>query len=178
MVSLQEQLLKAGLTNQKKVKRLNQEKTQQKKQERRAGVESVSETRLAALEIQQKQREQAREMNARRDAEAQQKAIQAQIVQMVQQHRQARGKGDVVYNFTHGNKIERIYVSPAVQSQLAAGQLVIIRLPESVELVPRIVADKIEERDASMVVRVKKIVIQPDEDDPYADYKIPDDFTW
>lgn len=178
MVSLQDQLLKAGLIDQKKAKRVHQEKSQQKKQARREGTDSINESRQAALELQQKQREQARELNAKRDAEARQKALQAQIRQLVQQHRQSRGGGDIVYNFTHGSKIERIYVSAAVQSQLAAGQLVIVRLPDGVELVPSVVADKIEERDPSVVVRVKKLVSQPDEDDPYADYKIPDDFTW
>ena len=44
---------------------------------------------------------------------------------------------------------------------------------------PRLVApDKIAERDAALVVRVNKTSTEVDEDDPYADYKIPDDFTW
>lgn len=47
---------------------------------------------------------------------------------MVQQSRQGTGGGDIAYNFTFGTKIERIYVSATVRSQLAAGQLVIIRL--------------------------------------------------
>ncbi|MCK9510153.1 MAG: DUF2058 domain-containing protein [Pigmentiphaga sp.] len=178
MVSLQEQLLKAGLTDQKKVKRVNQAKSQQKKIERRTGTQSVDEARLAALEVQQQKREAVRELNAKRDAEARKKAIQAQIVQMVQQSRQGRGGGDIAYNFVFGNKIQRIHVSAAVQSQLAAGQLVIVRLGEATELVPRVVADKIAERDPSIVIRVKKSEVQPAEDDPYADYKIPDDFTW
>ncbi|MGE4338172.1 MAG: DUF2058 domain-containing protein [Pigmentiphaga sp.] len=178
MVSLQEQLLKAGLVDQKKVKRVNQDKSQQKKIERRTGTQSVDEARLAALDIQQQKREAVRELNAKRDAEAQKKAIQAQIVQMVQQSRQSRGGGDITYNFTFGNKIERIRVSAAVQSQLAAGQLVIVRLGEATELVPRVVADKIAERDPAIVVRLKKSEVQPSENDPYADYKIPDDFTW
>lgn len=178
MVSLQEQLLSAGLVDKKKVRRVNQDKSQQKKQERRTGTPSVDEARQAALAIQQQQREAVRELNAKRDAEAQKKAIRAQIVQMVQQSRQSRGGGDIIYNFTYGSTIERIRVSAAVQTQLAAGQLVIIRLGDATELVPRVVADKIAERDPSIVVRVKKADVQPSADDPYADYKIPDDFTW
>ena len=46
------------------------------------------------------------------------------------------------------------------------------------ELLPRVIAEKIEERDASLVVRVKKTSNEIDEDDPYAAYQIPDDFTW
>lgn len=178
MVSLREQLLKAGLVDQKKVKRVHQDKAQQKKVERRTGTQSVDESRLAALEAQQRNREVARELNAKRDEEARKKAIIAQIRQMVQQSRQSKGAGDIAYNFTFGTKIERIHVSAAVRSQLAAGQLVIVRLGEATELVPKVIADKIAERDPSIVVRVNKPQARPDEDDPYADYKIPDDLMW
>lgn len=178
MVSLKEQLLKAGLVDQKKVKRVHQDKSQQIKVARRTGTQVVDEARQAALEAQQKQRDAVRELNAKRDAEARQKAIQAQIVQMVQQSRQSKGGGDIAYNFVFGTKIERIFVSAAVQSQLAAGQLVIVRLDDRTELVPKVVADKIAERDPSIVVRIKKADIKPAEDDPYADYKVPDDLMW
>jgi len=170
--------MKAGLADQKKARRVDQDKSKQKKLERRTGVQSVDETRLAALEAQQKNREQARELNAKRDAEARKKAIVAQILQMVQQSRQSKGKGDIAYNFTFGKKIERIYVSAAVRDQLAAGQLAIVRLDDTTELVPRVVADKIAERDPSLVVRVKQTEAQAAEDDPYADYKVPDDLMW
>ncbi|WP_377703145.1 DUF2058 domain-containing protein [Pseudoduganella sp. UC29_71] len=178
MVSLADQLLKAGLVDKKKVKVVQQDKSKQKKDERRSGTESVDEARLAALEIQRKQAERARELNAQRDAAAAQKAIQAQIAQMVQQNRQNKGKGDVAYNFTHGTKIERIYVSPEVQAHLIAGRLVIVCLNGTVELVPRVIADKIAERDESIVVRVKQSSTEVDEDDPYAAFKIPDDLMW
>jgi hypothetical protein len=178
MVSLQEQLLKAGLVDKNKVKVANQDKSRQKKIERRSGTESVDETRLAAQEMQRQQAERARELNAQRDAAARQKAIQAQIVQMVQQNRQAKGNGDIAYNYTHNNKIERFFVSAAVQAHLVAGRLVIVCLGSTVELVPRVIADKIAERDASMVVRVNKSSNEVDADDPYAAFKIPDDLMW
>lgn len=178
MASLQDQLLKAGLTNQKKVKQVNQEKTRQKKQERKTGVETVDEVRLAVLENQRKSAERARELNAQRDALARQKAIQAQIVQMIQQSRQDKGKGDIAYNFTYDSKVKRLFVSPAVQAHLVAGRLVIVAQGESFELVPKVVAEKIAERDPAIIVWVSKTSSEPDADDPYADYKIPDDFTW
>lgn len=178
MVSLQEQLLKAGLANQKKAKRINQDKSKQKKLDRRTGIQTVDASRVAALEAQQKQAERNRELNAQRDAAANQKAIMAQIVQMVQQSRQNKGAGDIAYNFTYGTKIERIFVSAVVRDQLAAGHLVIVRLGETTELVPRVVADKIAERDETMLVRVNKTSTTIDEDDPYAAYQVPDDLMW
>ncbi|MCE3261194.1 MAG: hypothetical protein K0R43_273 [Pseudoduganella sp.] len=178
MVSLQEQLMKAGLVDKKKVNKVQQDKSKQWKEERRTGVQSVDETREAALELQRKNAERARELNAQRDAAAAQKAILAQVVQMVQQHRQSKGHGEVAYNFTLGSKIDRIYVSNAVQQHLVNGRLVIVVLDDVAELVPKVVADKIAERMPELVVTVKKPVTEPAEDDPYADYKIPDDFTW
>ena len=178
MASLQEQFLKSGLVDKNKAKQANHEKTKQKKDERRTGTQTVDEVRLAALETQRKKAEQAREANAQRDAAATQKAILAQIAQMVQKNRQNKGNGDIAYNFTHNNKIDRIYVSAAVQAHLMAGRLVIVRQGTATELVPRVIADKIAERDASMVVRVNKASTEVDADDPYAAFQIPDDLMW
>lgn len=178
MASLQEQFLKAGLVDKNKVKLVNQDKTKQKKVERRTGTVTVDEARVAAQELQRKNAERARELNAQRDAAASQKAIAAQIAQMVKLNRQSKGNGDVAYNFTHGTKIDRIHVSPAVQAHLMAGRLVIVCLGGATELVPRVIADKIAERDPSLVVRVKKVSNEVDEDDPYAAFQIPDDLMW
>ena len=178
MASLQEQFLKAGLVDQKKVKLANQEKTKQKKIERRTGTQSVDEVRLAALETQRQNAERARQLNAQRDAAATQKAIAAQIAQMVQQNRQSKGGGDIAYNFSHDKKIKRIHVSAAVQAHLIAGRLIIVCQGETTELVPRIIADKIAERDPALVVSINKTRPEVDADDPYAAFQIPDDLMW
>jgi uncharacterized protein len=178
MASLQEQFLKAGLVDKNKAKQAHHDKTKQKKEERKTGTQTVDEARLAALETQRKNAERARELNAQRDAAATQKAIMAQIAQMVQKNRQSKGNGDIAYNFTHGSKIERMFVSAAVQAHLIAGRLVIVCQGDAVDLVPRVIADKIAERDASLVVRVKKTSNDIDEDDPYAAFQIPDDLMW
>ena len=178
MASLQDQFLKAGLVDKNKVKLANQDKSKQKKAERRTGTQSVDEARLAALDMQRKNAERARECNAQRDAAATQKAILAQIAQMVQKNRQSKGAGEIAYNFTYDKKIERMYVSAAVQAHLMAGRLVIVCQGGTTELVPRIIADKIAERDASLVVRVNKASTEIDADDPYAAFQIPDDLIW
>jgi uncharacterized protein YaiL (DUF2058 family) len=55
---------------------------------------------------------------------------------------------------------------------------VIVCLGGATELVPRIIADKIAERDASLVVRVNKSSDENDADDAYAAFQIPDDLMW
>lgn len=178
-MGLADQLLKAGLVDKKKVKVAHQTKGKQEKDNRRAGIETVDEVKLAAQEQQRQAAEKARQANAERDAIAQQKAIAAQITQMVQQNRQDKGRnGDIAYNFTFGTRIERIYVSAAVREHLVAGRLVIVGEGGGYELVPRVIADKIAERNPDIVVRVKQASTEVDEDDPYADFKIPDDLMW
>ena len=54
----------------------------------------------------------------------------------------------------------------------------IVRQGGSTELVPRVIADKIAERDASLVVRVARTSTEVDADDPYAAFQIPDDLMW
>ena len=180
MASLQDQFLKAGLVDKGKAKKVQQDKSKQQKIERRTGTQSVDEAKLAAAELQRKNAERARELNAQRDAAARQKAIMAQIVQLVQKNRQSKGNGDVAYNFTHGTKIERIHVSDKVRGHLVAGRLAIVAHGGGFELVPRVIADKIAERAPERVVRVNKAAeaVAEGEDDPYKDFKIPDDFDW
>jgi len=69
-------------------------------------------------------------------------------------------------------------VSAAVQAHLMAGRLVIVCQGGTTELLPKIIADKIAERDSSLVVRVNKTTPEIDADDPYAAFQIPDDLMW
>lgn len=52
-------------------------------------------------------------------------------------------------------------------------------LDQKYELVPLKVAEKIRELDASVVIALHVPEKKPvAEDDPYADYQIPDDLMW
>ena len=66
-----------------------------------------------------------------------------------------------------------------LQHQLSRGMLAIAKLDQSYFIIPAVVADKIRERNATFVVYQaepsKQAVV---EDDPYADYQIPDDLMW
>jgi uncharacterized protein len=59
-----------------------------------------------------------------------------------------------------------------------AGHLVIVCQGGTTELVPKVIADKIAERDPSLVVRVNKTSTEVDADDPYAAFQVPDDLMW
>ncbi len=181
MASLQDQLLKAGLIDAKKAKQANKEKRKETNVARRSSEEVVDEVRQSAEQARLEKIERDRELNRQRDLELQQKAIAAQIKQLIENHRQAKGagNGDVEYNFTDGKLIKKMRVSPLVLEQIARGLLAVVKLGEGYELVPRIVADKIAQRDDKFVVVANtKQDNKVDEDDPYKDYVIPDDLMW
>ena len=178
MTSLQDQLLKAGLVDGKKAKQIGKEKRKQNKVAKKSSQPVLDETKVAAEQARADKIAKDRELNAQRDAIAKQKAIAAQIKQMVNANKQSKGGGDIAYNFTYEKKIKKVHVSAEVQAHLVAGRLVIACVEDKFELVPRVIGDKIMERNAAMIVQ-PPVQIQADtEDDPYADYKIPDDLMW
>ena len=70
-------------------------------------------------------------------------------------------------------------MTQALQKELIKGQIAIAKLGESYELVPAPVAQKIQQRDESLIVLLNtKSTDAIEEDDPYADYQIPDDLMW
>lgn len=177
MPSLQEQLLQAGMVDQKKAKQLNKEKRKAAKQPK--GQVKVDETKEAAARALQQKAERDRELNRQRQAEADKKAIRAQIVQLITLNRIDRKRGEVSYQFTDGKKIKKLYVTDELQAQLSRGQIAIAKQGEGYELVPAAIAEKIAQRDASFVVlHHQKSADVVDDDDPYADYQIPDDLMW
>jgi hypothetical protein len=182
MPSLQDQLLQAGLINDKQAKQVKKDKRKQDKQSRRSSQPVVDELKQSAQAARAEKAERDRALNLQREQELQQKAIAAQIRQLIENHRQAKGAGnnDIEYNFTDHKLIKKMRVSPAVQQQIIRGQLAIVRLGEGYELVPRIVADKIALRDqkAVVVANTQTAEQQADDEDPYKDYVIPDDLMW
>lgn len=172
-MSLKDQLMKAGLADAKKARRAEHEKRVQAKQPDADTAQALAQKAL------NEKAERDRELNRARDAELAQKALAAQVRQLIEAHRIDRKGGEVSYQFTDQRKIKKLYVTPAQQDQLARGQIAIVRLGDSHELVPTIVAEKIRSRDeAAVVVLNQRNSSGVDEDDPYAAYQIPDDLMW
>lgn len=181
MASLQDQLLKAGLIDTKKAKQANKEKRKETNVARRAPEPVIDEVKQSAEQARLEKAERDRELNRQRNAELEQRALAAQVKQLIENHRQPKGagNGDVEYNFTDGKLIKKMRVSPLVLEQIARGLLGVVKLGDGYEVVPRIVADKIAQRDAKFVVVANtKTDNKVDEDDPYKDYVIPDDLMW
>lgn len=179
MASLQDQLLKAGLIDKKQAKQVNKEKRKQDNVARRSADGAVDEVKVQAELTRQQKVERDRELNRKRDEELQQKAVAAQIRQLIENHRQPKGDGEQEFHFTDSKFIKKIRVSGLVLQQINRGQLVVARLGDNYELVPKVVADKIAQRDEKAIIPLAKPVeTSVDEDDPYKDYVIPDDLMW
>ena len=181
MPSLQDQLLKQGLADEQQAKAVKTEKKQQKKQRKQQpkGTQSVNETRERARQAREEQAARDRELNRQREEEAQRRAVQAQIRELVESNRLSREGGETPYQFVHNSKIKRVYVHEQTVDALARGQLAVVCLEGTYDVVPEGIARKIQERDASVVVVLhERTKEDDDEDDPYAGFEIPDDLMW
>lgn len=178
MPSLKDQLLKAGLVDEKKAKQIEKQKRKQAKQTPKGQVQT-NEAREQAQQTRAERAAKDKEINRQRQQAAEQKAIAAQIKQLIDNNKIDRKAGDIAYQFTHGKKIKKLYVSQLLQTQLINGVIAIVRNNDKYELVPAQVADKIKQRDESVVL-VQNVAGNSDidDDDPYADYQIPDDLMW
>jgi uncharacterized protein YaiL (DUF2058 family) len=174
--SLHDQLLKAGLVDKKKVQASKKQKHKQRTQSK--GITEAEQAKLDAQKAREEKAAKDRELNRQRQQEAERKAIIAQIRQLIEINRVTERDGETAYNFTDEKKIKRIYITDALVDQLSRGNLAIVTLDEQYELVPRQVAEKISQRDESVIIQLVENTSQEDEDDPYADYKIPDDLMW
>lgn len=174
--SLKDQLLKAGLVKKKDVKKQPKKKAPQiAKKNRKKPSENTLRTQRAMLDKAKKDKK----LNEQRRLEAERKALMAQIKQLVNGSKVDRKDGETAYNFTFNKKVKTVYVTEEQHKLLSKDQLVIIALGDEVfDVVPKVVASKIAERDASMVVKNEQADSTPAEDDPYADYQIPDDLMW
>ncbi len=179
----QDQLLKAGLVTKKQVKKANQDKSRKKKQQPK-NAKVVDE---AKLKIQQAAQQAAtdkatrdRELNKQKELQARQKAISIEINQLIENNCLARDKNcEITYNFEHNKKIKRIYINTEIQQQITKGKLAVARIEGGYEVIPLAIAEKIQQRNPKRVVIFTPEKSQDDDDnDPYADYQIPDDLQW
>lgn len=181
--SLFDQLRKSGLADKSQVHKARTEKQRQVKQKKNTKQTGPDETAQAIEQARLEKIERDRQLNAERKAEADNKALIAQIKQIIETHRQSKGvdrdtDDGVAYNFVEHNKVKTILVSKTVQQQLSRGRLAIVKLNEGYELLPKVVAEKIQSRAPDWCVVCNEAEETEDDDDPYKDYKIPDDLMW
>jgi uncharacterized protein YaiL (DUF2058 family) len=178
-LSLQEQLLKSGLANETKAKQVKAEKRKQTKQQRNNGIEIIDDVKTNVEQLRLQQAERDRELNQLRKQTEEQKALAAQVRQIVETHDMPQDANGIGYQFTDHGKVKTVYVAQKVREALINGRAGIVRLEAEYKIVPLEIAQKIQARHAeSLVVLNQEQPESASSDDPYAAYQIPDDLIW
>ena len=181
-LSLQEQLLKAGLGDKKQAQKINQDKRKKNKVARTQKKVVLDESKVNVEKqlAEKKAKDKALSLSAKEAAEK--KAVVFQIKQLVSMNKLTDFQGDISFNFTDGNVIKRLLVSAKVQALLQRGKLAIAKEEDGYAIIPMQAAEKILERDENNTVvyteHSNNNDVTAEEDDWYADFKVPDDLMW
>lgn len=183
MASLQDQLLKAGLTTKQKTRQANADKRKKNKQQRSGVQHDVSMQEQVKQDLVKAKVEKQVKDNALNEQKKQQLADKEQVlrIQQILTHHQIKNvQGDNEYNYTFGSKIKKLSLDSITHRALVNGRLSLCGLDEVTYIVTRETAEKLAELDKHVVLVQNDKVFdeQIDEDDPYAEYQIPDDLMW
>ena len=189
--SLQDQLLGAGLIKKQKANNIKTAKKKAVKQSRANNTELTNEAAELAEKARIEEQRKSQSLNEQHKQQAQHKAIQAQIRQMIEINSikkiddKAPEDSELTYNFTDNNIIKNLQVSSENHSLISRGIIAIAKLMnssnESYYLIPAEAARKISQRDSASIVLLNNFSQQDSDeesDDPYADYEVPDDLMW
>ena len=178
---LQEQLLKAGLVKKSKVSEVARE---QHKARHAKAPSAPNEIQQEAERTRAGKAERDRALAAERKAQARITELRAQARQIIDDKKVPRA-GESEYRFTADGAIRTLLVNDDLRRKLSSGVLVIARLGERYELLPRAAADKVRERDASMIVLdhgldsdTERPAATSEDDAYYAQFQVPDDLVW
>ncbi len=176
-MSLQDQLMQAGLVDKKKAKQISKQKRKEKKQNIDHDQELAEAAKQAKLEKQARDKE----LNRQRQLQSDKKALQAQVDQLAGLYRLKDAKGDVAYNFTDDKAIKKLWLTDAVVEQIIKGRLCIVRVSSGYEVIPKPIAERIRTRAADAVVVFNDGATTSSteaDDEYYAQFEIPDDLMW
>ncbi|KRG67962.1 DUF2058 domain-containing protein [Pseudoxanthomonas dokdonensis] len=178
---LQEQLLKAGLVKKSKLAEVTRE--QHKARHGKAPAPS-SEIQREAERARAEKAERDRVLAAQHKAQVRIAELRAQARQIIEDRKLPRS-GDIEYRFSSGGAIRSLLVNEDLRRQLASGALVIVSLDGRHELLPRVAADKVRERDARLIVldhgrdgERQPAATDAEDDAYYAQFQVPDDLIW
>ena len=183
MASLQDQLLKAGLTTKQKTRQANADKRKKNKQQRSgvqhdASLQEQVQQELAATIAEKIAKDTA--LNEERKRLLIEKEQQLRIQQILEHHHLKNVQGDNDYNYTYGRKIKKLPLDAATHRALVNGRLALCGFNDITFIVTSETAAKLAELDSQIIlVQNDKVETElVDEKDPYADYQIPDDLMW
>ena len=178
----QDQLLKAGVVTKQQVKKAQKSSSKKKKEQRSKKVKIVDETKLKAQQAIRDKAERDKELNKRKEEQAKQKAVSVEIDQLITANLIKRSEEcEIIYNFEHRKKVNRIYINTDMKQRIIDGKLGIARIEGRYELIPKLIAERIQQRNEKRVIlfdQAEQEESNIDENDPYAKFQVPDDLMW
>lgn len=183
MASLQDQLLKAGLTTKQKARQANSDKRKTNKQKRSGvKVDASLQEQIKQDLAQAKQEKLARDiaLNNEKKQALVSKEQQLRILQILQHHQISSTNGEAEYNYTFNAKIKKLFVDAITHKALVNGRLALCGVDDKTYIVTAETAEKVASLDKSVIL-VQNTKVEEDvvaEDDPYAEFQIPDDMMW
>jgi uncharacterized protein YaiL (DUF2058 family) len=183
MSSLQDQLLKAGLTTKQKTRQANVDKRKKNKQKRSGVQHDASLQEQVQQDLAKAKTDKINKDNLMNEQKKKELAIKEQMLRIKQiliHHQIQNVEGDNVYNYTFETTIKKLSFDADTHKALVNGRLALCGLDDVTYLVTRETAEKLSELDKNVVLvqNDNTCDAQIDEDDPYADYQIPDDLMW
>lgn len=174
--ALQAQLLKAGLVDNKKAKKLSKQAVH----EQRTGQSDEAELKAKIAQDQQEKLEKDQALDLEKKRLLQGKELKAAIIQMINQHKIRGIDGEVSYQFIDESKVKKIYLNQQIYNALVSGSLVVAKESDSYAILPKALADRINDKMEGFIIvnNSEKNEQITDEEDPYAAYVIPDDLMW
>ena len=118
MASLQDQLLKAGLIDKNKAKKASKDRQKQTKLVRKSGARTDNESKILVQQEHVKKLARDRELNRQKQQASNQKAIAAQVKQLIVMNKLDRDQGEIPYSFIYQNKVKNIGVTEDLKNQL------------------------------------------------------------
>lgn len=174
--ALQAQLLKSGLVDNKKAKKLSK----QAQHEQRTGQSNQADLKASIEQSQLEKQTKDQQLNAEKQRQLEEKTLKANIIQMIGQHKIRDVDGDIIYQFIDENKVKKVYLNQQIYNALVKGTLVIAKENEQYAYLPQALAERIDQKMEGFILWNKSEDNQQstDEEDPYAAYVIPDDLMW
>jgi len=130
MASLQDQLLKAGLIDKNKANKASKDKQKQANLARRSGAKTDNAVKRQAQQERDRKLARDRELNLQKQQASSQKAIAAQVKQLIEMNCLDRNQGEIPYSFIYKNKVKNIVVTADMKNQLTLGRLAIVTFAE------------------------------------------------
>lgn len=174
--ALQAQLLKAGLVDNKKAKKLSKQAVH----EQRTGQSSEAELKAKIEKDQQEKLAKDQALSLEKKLALDEKTLRSSVIQMISHHKIKETDGDVTYQFIDDSKIKKVYINQQIYNALVSGSLVVAKDHDRYAFLPKALAERINEKLTGFILvnNSENTAEVTDEEDPYAAYVIPDDLMW